>query len=326
MLALLKRHGWNSTSFQVLEPGFRYWFDGDDACIAYVEAGRAFVVAGAPIAPPERFAELARSFGEHAREARRRVCWFATEARFRERVHWPAFRIGEQPSWRPALWPAALAGNAGLRSQLRRARAKGVRVRQLEPSEFADEHDPARRGIERLIERWQGSRRVAPMAFLVQVEPFAFPEERRCFVAERAGAIVGFLAAVPVYARSGWLLQHFLRDPEAPNGTVELLIDSAMRAAAEEEARYVTLGLAPLSGDLPAWLRLARRCGGGLYDFDGLRLFKARLAPQRWDPIYLSHSPRTPGMLAALDALNAFARGSLLRFGADTLRHRLARG
>jgi hypothetical protein len=31
-------------------------------------------------------------------------------------------------------------------------------------------------------------------------------------------------------------------------------------------------------------------------------------------------------MLAALDALNAFARGSLLRFGADTLRHRLARG
>src|SRR5581483_10517179 len=26
-LALLRRHGWNATSFQILEPGFLYWFD-----------------------------------------------------------------------------------------------------------------------------------------------------------------------------------------------------------------------------------------------------------------------------------------------------------
>ena len=45
VLALLKRHGWNATSFQILEPGFRYWFDGDSdgdgdgddaACVGYV--------------------------------------------------------------------------------------------------------------------------------------------------------------------------------------------------------------------------------------------------------------------------------------------------
>ena len=27
VLGLLRRHGWNSTSFQVLEQGFAYWFD-----------------------------------------------------------------------------------------------------------------------------------------------------------------------------------------------------------------------------------------------------------------------------------------------------------
>ena len=26
--ALARRHGWNATSFQVLDPGFRYWFAG----------------------------------------------------------------------------------------------------------------------------------------------------------------------------------------------------------------------------------------------------------------------------------------------------------
>jgi len=29
VVALLERHGWNATSFQILEPGFRYWFDGN---------------------------------------------------------------------------------------------------------------------------------------------------------------------------------------------------------------------------------------------------------------------------------------------------------
>ena len=33
-LELLKRYGWNATSFQSLEPGFRHWFDPDgDGCV-----------------------------------------------------------------------------------------------------------------------------------------------------------------------------------------------------------------------------------------------------------------------------------------------------
>jgi hypothetical protein len=35
VLALLRLHGWNATSFQVLEQGFSHWFDPDvDACVA----------------------------------------------------------------------------------------------------------------------------------------------------------------------------------------------------------------------------------------------------------------------------------------------------
>jgi phosphatidylglycerol lysyltransferase len=35
VLPLVERYGWNATSFQTLEAGFRYWFDGDDACVAW---------------------------------------------------------------------------------------------------------------------------------------------------------------------------------------------------------------------------------------------------------------------------------------------------
>src|SRR3978361_767283 len=84
VLGLLRAHGWNATSFQILEPGFRYWFDGDDACVGYVDTGSAGVAAGPPIAPPERIGEVSRRFAAAAEEVGRRTSWFGTEDRFRD--------------------------------------------------------------------------------------------------------------------------------------------------------------------------------------------------------------------------------------------------
>jgi phosphatidylglycerol lysyltransferase len=323
VLALLQRHGWNATSFQILEPGFRYWFDvgddaGDEACVGYVDTGRAWVVAGSPVAPPERFAEVTARFAAAAAAAGRRVCCFATELRFHDRVAWPAMRVGDQPSWAPADWTGVLRDNRSLREQLRRAHAKGVTVRALDAAELAP-GEPLRGALDTLIARWLASRPIAPMGFLVHVDPFGFASERRYFVAERAGALVGFLSAIPIYARPGWFFEDFLRDASAPNGTVELLIDAGMRAAAAANIPYVTLGLVPLSGEISPWLRAARRWGKALYDFDGLRAFKAKLRPRAWDPIYLSYPPGRSGFVAMFDTLTAFSRGGLLRFGVETL-------
>ena len=323
-LAVLKRHGWNATSFQILEPGFRAWFDGandGDACVGYVDTGAAWIAAGAPIAADERLAPVAARFVAAAREAGRRVAFFATEERFTRDpalADLAALRIGEQPVWDPAAWADALRATRSLREQLRRARAKGVAVRALAPVELAAE-SPTRAAIDALIARWSHGHPMPPMGFLVQVHAYEHLEERRCFVAERDGRVVGFLAAVPVYARGGWLFEDLLRDPAAPNGTGELLVEAAMRAAAAEGSRYVTLGLVPLAGPLPAWLRVARRSGGGLYDFEGLRAFKAKLRPGAWTSIYLSY-PRGQGAARTVrDVLVAFARGGLLRFGTATL-------
>lgn len=322
VLALLERHGWNATSFQIMERGFRYWFDGEDACVGYVDTGRAWVAAGPPIAPPERLAETSARFAAAARAAGRRACLFGTEERFRQAAGWPALRIGEQPLWAPGDWDAVLRSRRSLREQLRRARAKGVAVRMLAPEELAPAH-ATRTELEGLIARWLASRAIAPMGFLVQVDPFTFPERRRLFVAEVAGRIVGFLGVIPIYARSGWFFEDFLRDPAAPNGTIELLVDAGMRAAAAERVAVVTLGLAPLAGDVGPWLRSARRLGRALYDFEGLRAFKAKLEPQSWSPIFLAYPPGGGSIRAAIfaviDTLTAFARGGLLRFGLRTL-------
>ncbi|NVB77656.1 MAG: DUF2156 domain-containing protein [Kofleriaceae bacterium] len=318
VLALLARHGWNSTSFQILEPGFRYWFDGDDACVGYVDTGSAWVAAGPPIAPSERLGDVVERFTAAAREHGRRVCCFGTETRFAETTRWPSLPIGEQPTWAPEEWADIKKASKSLREQLRRARAKGVVVDEVTPAELAAGH-PTRTQLETLISRWLASRAIAPMGFLVQVDPFTFPEERRYFVARKDDKILGFLGIIPIYARGGWFFEDFLRDPDAPNGTVELLVDAGMRAAVESKIALVTLGLVPLSGDVSPWLRVARKAGRPLYDFDGLRTFKAKLKPRAWDPIFLAYPPGRSSVVAIVDTLTAFARGGLLRFGLETV-------
>ncbi|WNG40661.1 DUF2156 domain-containing protein [Archangium violaceum] len=322
VLALLRRYGWNATSFQVLEPGYSYWFDGDDACVAYVDTGHAWVVAGAPIAPYERIAQVSERFEAHAAASGRRLCFFATEQRMLDAAPVKGLSIGEQPVWDPRRWEEGVRESRSLREQLRRARAKGVTVREVSPAELKDPSHPLRAGVDRLMERWLRSRRMAPMGFLVQLSPYAWADERRSFVAERNGEVVAFLSAVPVYARNGWFVQHLLRDKKAPNGTAELLVDAVMRAAATEGRSYLTLGLAPLAGEVAGWLRAARLVGTPLYDFEGLRAFKARLRPHAWDRIHLAWPARHGSPLPVYDTLTAFAQGSLARFGVATLLRR----
>ena len=66
-------------------------------------------------------------------------------------------------------------------------------------------------------------------------------------------------------------------------------------------------------------LRIARAIGAGFYNFEGLRAFKAKLQPARWDRIFVSFPAEISSVRAMVDVLAAFARGGLLRFGVRTL-------
>ncbi len=320
-LDLLRRHAWNVTAFQGLEAGLDYFFDGageDEACVAYVDTGGAWVAAGAPLCPEARLGEVAERFIAAARSAGRRACFFAAEDRFVAAAKLEALPIGEQPTWDPRRWEDSLRESRSLREQIRRARAKGVVVRRLAPDEIASGR-PERTAIDALIARWLRSRALAPMGFLVKVDPFSFAAERRYHIAEKDGQIIGFLAAIPVYRRNGWFLEDLLRDPRAPNGTAELLVDAAMRTAAAEGSTYATLGLAPLAGEVAGWMRFVRKLASLAYDFDGVKAFKTKLRPSGWDPIYLAVPRGRSGLAAIYDSLAAFAQGGFLRFGLATL-------
>src|SRR4029079_18617482 len=281
VLALIRLFGWNATSFQVLEPGFRYFFADGAACVAFVDTGRAWVAAGAPLAGEAHCGEVTAAFLRAARAANRRACFFATEDRFTRRVALRSLLIGEQPVWETDGWTAAVRASSSLREQLRRARAQGVRVRVTDAHAATAAGTPMRdatRGLVQrarstptadamrgFVDRWRGARELAPLGFLARVDPLAFLPDRPFFLAECAGRLVGILSVAPIHGREGWLLQNLLRAPDAPNGTAEALIDAAMRDASARGLSLVTLGLAPLAGRVAAPLRVDARAGRRLH-------------------------------------------------------------
>ncbi len=301
---LVLAHGWNSTAYQIINPGIRHWFAAaDDAVVGYVAYHGVRVVAGAPVCALERLPEVAAEFEREAARAGEYVCYFGAEARLESLYsnssqHAKAL-LGAQPVWQPAAWNGIMAKRSSLRAQVNRARNKGVSV-----TEWSTEKAYNHAALRHCLRAWLAAKGLPPLHFLVEPETLARLFDRRVFVAERHTEVVGFVVLSPVARRNGWLFEQFVHKPGAPNGTVELMIDAAMRALAEDGYEYVTLGLVPLSTRAkiapfhnPLWLRLLlawmRLHGQRFYNFDGLDAFKAKLQPQKWEPVFaITSEPR----------------------------------
>ncbi len=319
LLRLVRQFGTQTTSSQILQPGYRYfWTEDRSACVAYVDTGGAWIGAGEPLCERARASEVAERFVSAARRAGRRAALFATETELDER-HFHSLAIGRQPVLDPAQWSATLRNSRNLREQLRRARAKSVTVRAASEEELADASCSLRRQVATLLDRWRDTKPLPPMRFLVSLDPALSAERQRLWVAVRAGEIVGFARLLPIHARDGWFLEHLVRAPTAPNGTAELLVHTAIEHCHGEGSRYFTLGLAPLSDPVHPVLAWFRKRGRRLYDFEGLLRFKAKFRPQRWTPVYLAIARDQSAVRGVYESLRAFTGGHALSYALHAL-------
>lgn len=329
--ALTMQHGWNAMAYQVVNEGILHWFtDAGDAVVGYVRTHGTCIVVGAPICDGSRLADVLREWEAFAASLGCRSCYFGAAGRLFELLHdqpgYTTVVLGAQPAWNPATWAEIPARVSSLRGQMQRARNKGVQVSEWAPSRAAA--DPRLRAC---LDQWLATRGLPTLHFLVEPNTLHDLEGRRLFVAERGSTVVGFINASPVPARSGWLVEQFVRGRGAPNGTIELLFDTMMTAVATDGARYVTMGLVPLREgteqppDLnPAWLAallaFVRVHGRRFYNFRGLERFKTKFRPHAWEPIYAisaedTFSLRTLYAIAAAftvqSPVTAVARGGL---------------
>jgi phosphatidylglycerol lysyltransferase len=304
---LVLRYGWNTTCFQIVNPGLKYWFGDDgESVIGYVRSNGVRVVAGAPVCPQEALDRVTEIFEREAADEGESVCYFGAEGRLEDLFHdsktHSRVSLGGQPVWRPANWGEIVDGKSSLRAQFNRARNKGVKI-----DEWSIERSTNDPQLCECLEEWFTLKGLPPLHFVIEPETLGRLENRRIFVAEQDSRVVAFLILSPIPTRKGWLTEQFPHRPEAPNGTVELMMDQAIRKLGEEGYEYVTLGISPLSKraevekfDNPAWLRLVlawmRKHGQRFYNFDGLDHFKSKLMPEYWEPVYaISNEPKISG-------------------------------
>lgn len=284
-------------AYQVVNDGILHWFsEAGDAVVGYVRTHAVCIVVGAPICHGDRLGDVLTEWEAFVAAQGCRACYFGAAGRVFDALHersgYTTVVLGAQPVWNPAAWADIPARTPSLRSQMHRARNKGVVVSEWAPDRASS--DPR---IAACLQQWLATRGLPTMHFLVEPNTLHDLTGRRLFVAERGDRVVGFINASPVPARQGWLVEQFVRGSHAPNGTIEALFDCMMRAVAADGATYVTMGLVPLRegteqpADLnPAWLAallaFVRVHGRRFYNFRGLERFKSKFRPHSWEDIY----------------------------------------
>lgn len=300
---LVLRFGWNSTCFQIVNPGIEYWFGGDGrSVVGYVTSKGVRVVAGAPVCPLDELPDVTSAFEDAAAQHGEKVCYFGAEERLgkvlRDSSDHSRVSLGGQPVWHPSRWAKIVDAKRSLRAQFNRARNKDVAITEWTIDEAHNDPD-----LRDCLQAWLDTKGLPPLHFVIEPETLERLENRRVFVAERGSQVQAFLILSPVPQRNGWLTEQFPHRPGAPNGTVELMMDHAIRTLGKEDYEYVTLGISPLSkrADIeefhnPAWLALLlawmRKHGQRFYNFDGLDHFKSKLMPEYWEPVYAISNER----------------------------------
>jgi phosphatidylglycerol lysyltransferase len=322
--------GWNATSYQIVNPGIAHWFSPrGDAVVGFTTYASIRVVAGAPVCSADRLPEIIDEFENDARRRHEGVVYFGAEARLdaslaASKSHSLAL-LGAQPAWKPSEWDSAVASHKSLRAQLNRARNNDVTIIEYSPAEARNSGE-----LRSVLDRWLASRGLPPLHFLIEPDTLSRLDDRRVFVAKTPSEAVAFAVLSPIAARNGWLVEQFPRLSSAPNGTVELLLTSAVAAVAASGSSYVTLGLAPLArrnqidhSHEPFWLRaalgFAALHGKRFYNFGGLEAFKTKFDPEVWEPVYAIEASPSFSPRALYAIAGAFASRSPLLLIAEAI-------
>ncbi len=330
LMEIVRRYGYEHQSFLSLYGGMKVWYADDlDAAVIYRCVGRVAIVAAAPLAAREHWAEITRMFLAYCDEQKMDCLMLPIGSEFAEvarQCGMALLRIGESgyfqlPAWRPAGDRAKK-----VRSGVNQARKAGVYIERYDP--LQDQCEQKRREIEELCQRWIDTREVDALGWLLELDPFSFGEDKRYFLAREAGGqLVGLLACSPIYARRGWYLEDLIRDRKAERGVSELLVVEALNQLAAEGAELATLATSPLAGLKPvkdnatesgslagdnagnnvgnnAGINAATRFKhlsrllnliyehlDAFYHFKALHRFKAKFAPSYIDPEYLAIYP-----------------------------------
>ena len=265
-----------------------------EAFLMYAVQGRSWVAMGDPVGPDDQATELAWRFRELSDAHHGWTCFYQVGPDALPRyldLGLSLLKLGEEAI--VPLGDFALDGGErrGLRQAYHRAERDGLTFEVL-PAAAVPGVLPALRDVS---DAWLAQKKVREKGFSLGWFQPGYLAEGPVAVARLHGRIVAFANLWTSAAKVELSIDLMRFAPDVPRSAMEFLFVSLfVWGRAEGYARF-NLGMAPFSGFeeralAPAWTRLGAllyRFGEDFYNFQGLRQFKEKFAPE-WRPRYLA--------------------------------------
>ncbi len=327
---LFHRFGSSSTSYLTLSDGLREFRGSREGYVAYSERFRVALVPGDPTVDPDDLKGSARELRDHFSGNGGQVCLFSCNEATKEAFEAQGFSclyIGSEPVVLMDEFSLTGRRKRGLRGSVNRARRLGLTVETYRPDR--DRDPEVESGIRSVSTEWGRTKGTPELGFLVGRLNFEETLDKRYYLCRGREGLESFILLYPIPSNGDFYLDHMRRRPDAPNGSMDFLICSAIEELREGGAKRLYLGLCPFSrmswegNGNPSYVtslfRLLPRPFGLLYPASSELVFKRKYA-NAWEPRFMCCYPRV-SFRALLAILDAFCPGGL----AAILSHRAKR-
>jgi phosphatidylglycerol lysyltransferase len=268
--------------------------DSGDTFIMYQIAGHSWIALGDPVGARAGAEELVWRLREMSDHHGGTPVFYQVGA---ERLSLyvdlglAAMKIGEEARVPLVDFSLDGAARADLRQAHRRAQRDSATFEVVEPAGV----DALLPVMERISDAWLAAKSTGEKRFSVGAFSPHYLRQFPVAVVRAAGVPAAFANLWTTGTREELSVDLMRFTPDAPRSAMDYLFIELMLWGQREGYRWFNLGMAPLSGLeshplAPAWHRVGNfifRHGEHFYNFDGLRRYKTKFAPQ-WEPRYLA--------------------------------------
>jgi phosphatidylglycerol lysyltransferase len=329
---LTRNYGYHSLAFFGLNAdNLHFVAPGGEGVVHYRLANNVAVVPGDPICEPGAFERVTRSFLDFCAQQKWPVVFYQAYPEHLaayQALNLRAFKIGEEAIIHPSTFTLNGSAMANVRTSCRRAQREGITIQTFEgipptnvmpqlehisntwlESKAASETAFSTGRFDQLAENAELGDKVTSIAASRPDRPQAVPRLVTEVAVTGSGKACAFVTFVPIYGVLisepvmtdnqssvqgwGWSLDLMRRLPDAPPGVMELLLVHAIERFRAQEARIISLGLAPMADTrqemASSQQRLAAFVSDQLHLLEGRRTlfsFKQKFHPH-WESRYI---------------------------------------
>lgn len=309
----VRRWGGSSSISYLDMPSEFFTCPGLEGTIGYRVVFGCAVVMGDPLCPDDQKIPLAKAFSEHCEERKRPIIYITVSSSFATSAHsvvsHSMLEVVDELVFDPQNDPKKGSKGRLLRGKVSQATRFGITAH-----EYLAQDDELEKEIESVGESWLNARE-GPQIYLAPVNLFSSRLGKRWIYAKYQGKVIGVVFLHEIAAKKGWLLQLLLTTPDAPNGTSEFLVTSAIEILRKEGCTYLTfgsalkqeIGLIKGLGKPSSYLaRIIYRGAKKVFPLDGRRKYWKKFSPEPEASFLLFESTKLSlkEIVAIMKALN----------------------